>query len=164
VVARRERTSLFCARVALDTPARGRSSSPLGAGIETPMRLAAILLLALMTVTGHGAEDSDIGYPSPAAALAALKKNPDAQFSVMDGWTIVSTKENGNLVMWSFTPDGHPAHPAAVKRTMTRKDGAWYLDMKVLCGGTKAHCDKLVEDFKQLNERMTQYIREHHGT
>jgi hypothetical protein len=132
--------------------------------MDVPMRLAAILLLALMTVTGRGAEDSDIGYPSPAAALAALKKNPDAQFSVKDGWTIVSTKENGNLVMWSFTPEGHPAHPAAVKRTMTQKDGAWYLDMKVLCGGTKAHCDKLVEDFKQLNERMTQYIREHHGT
>jgi hypothetical protein len=32
VVARHERASLFCARVALDAPARGRSSSSLGVG------------------------------------------------------------------------------------------------------------------------------------
>jgi hypothetical protein len=42
VVARRERSSLFCARVALDGPARGRSSSPLGAGMRVPLTTAVV--------------------------------------------------------------------------------------------------------------------------
>src|SRR5436190_400226 len=82
VVRRRGRGKTVCARGADRALLRGRSTSQLGAVMDIPMRLAAMLLLALMTVTGQGAEDSDIGYPSPAAALAALKKNPDAEFSV----------------------------------------------------------------------------------
>jgi hypothetical protein len=37
------------------------------------------------------------------------------------------------------------------------------MEMAVLCGGTKAACDKLVKDFNELNERMKQDLRAHHG-
>lgn len=73
----------------------------------------------------------------------------------------MATDENGNHVLWSFTPEGHAAHPAAVKRTVLEKDGAVFIDMKVLCFGTQAACDKLVEEFKQLNERIKESM--HHG-
>jgi hypothetical protein len=123
----------------------------------------AVVLLALIA-TARAGENSDIGYPSPEAALEALRKNPDARFSIKGGWTIVSLSEGGNIVMWSFTPKDHPAYPAAVKRIMSQKEGAWYLEMKILCGGTKADCDKLAAEFNELNERMKKDIREHHGT
>jgi len=123
----------------------------------------AVALLALIATAGASG-NSDIGYPSPEAALEALRKNPDAQFSIKGGWTIVSLSEGGNIVMWSFAPKEHPAYPAAVKRIMSQKEGAWYLEMKILCGGTKADCDKLAAEFNELNERMKKDIREHHGT
>ena len=76
--------------------------------------------------------------------------------SSQSGWTVIT--ENGGLTLWSFTPPGHPAHPAAVKRVMSQKDGAWYVNMNVLCQADKAPCDQLVQDFKLLNERMRESI------
>jgi hypothetical protein len=47
-VARRERWKKLCARVELDTPARGRSTSPLGAGnVRMTLVLASVVYLAL---------------------------------------------------------------------------------------------------------------------
>jgi len=71
----------------------------------------------------------------------------------------VVTEQDG-LTLWSFTPEGHPAYPAVVKRQMVEKDGAWYVNMNALCEATKAACDKLIEDFKVLNERMRQSIEQ----
>ena len=125
---------------------------------------ASVVALGSLWLSALAAEPSSIGYPTVAAALEALRKDPQAHFSTQDGWTVVSATENGNPVVWSFTPEGHPAHPAAVKRTAVHeKDGAWTLEMAVLCGGTKPACDKLLEDFKELNERMKESLRGHHG-
>jgi len=127
------------------------------------MRIAVVsLTLVALLSAGVRADDSSIGYPTVDAALDALRKDPHAQFSTRDGWTIVATEENGNHVLWSFTPKGHSAYPAAVKRTVLEKDGAVLINMQVLCFGTQAGCDKLVADFKELNERIKQSM--HHGT
>ena len=128
------------------------------------MRTAVVLLTAIALVGAEvRADDSTIGYPTVDAALDALHKDPHAQFSTRDGWTIVATEENGNHVLWSFTPKGHAAYPAAVKRTvLEEKNGAISLEMKVLCFGTQAACDKLVDQFKELNERIKQSMQ-HHG-
>src|SRR2546422_3457337 len=96
--------------------------------------------------------NASIGYPSVAAALGALRVRKDVGVAVRDGWTVMT--EEGGLTLWSFTPDSHPAHPAVVRRQISQKDGAWYVDMNTLCEATKAACDKLVEDFRVLNERM----------
>src|SRR5712692_8164957 len=96
--------------------------------------------------------NASIGYSSVEAGLGALRVRKDIGVSVRDGWTIFS--EEGGLTLWSFTPDNHPAHPAVVRRQMTQKDGAWYVNMNTLCEATKAACDKLIEDFRVLNERM----------
>jgi len=126
------------------------------------MRTAFVsLALSVALAAQVCAEESTIGYPTVDAALEALRKDPHAQFTIQGGWTIVATEENGNHVLWSFTPKGHAAYPAAVKRTVLEKDGAVLIDMKVLCFGTQAACDKLVAEFKGLNERIKQSM--HHG-
>ena len=102
--------------------------------------------------------NASIGYPSVAAALGALRARKDVGVAVRDGWTVIT--EEGGLTLWSFTPDTHPAHPAVVRRQIGQKDGAWYVDMNALCEATKAACDKLVEDFRTLNERMRQSLEQ----
>ena len=75
----------------------------------------------LLTVAGAAAAAADesdvIGYPSIAAALAALRADPHATFETQQGWTVVANREGANPVQWFFTPEGHPAHPSVVKRT-----------------------------------------------
>lgn len=104
------------------------------------------------------ARNASIGYPSVAAALGALRARKDVKVSVQGGWTVVT--EQDGLTLWSFTPEGHPAYPAAVRRQVVQKDGAWYVNMNALCEATKVACDKLMEDFKVLNERMRQSIEQ----
>ena len=94
-------------------------------------------------------------------ALAALRARTDVTFSTEKGWTIV-TEANG-LTIWSFAPADHPAHPAYVKRWVFQKDGAWYQDMNVMCGASKAACDKLVADFQKLNEQMRESVQKSKG-
>lgn len=104
------------------------------------------------------ARNASIGYPSVAAALGGLRARKDVSVSVQGGWTVIT--EQDGLTLWSFTPENHPAHPAVVKRQMVQKDGAWYVNMNALCEATKSACDKLIEDFKVLNERMRQSIEQ----
>ena len=76
---------------------------------------------------------SSIGYPSVAAALDALKARKDVRISSQGGWTVIEDGSGGNATLWSFTPPNHPAHPAAVKRTLVQKDGAFFVEMDALC-------------------------------
>lgn len=102
---------------------------------------------------------SGIGYATVAEALAALKAKPGVQIEVTkpDAWTIVN--EPGD-VQWSFTPSSHSAYPAVVRRALkVNAEGGLYIEMSALCQAEKAPCDKLLEDFKELNERMRQSVR-----
>jgi hypothetical protein len=78
--------------------------------------------------------------------------------SLQSGWTIV--EDRANLTLWSFTPSGHPAHPAAFRRTITEKDGAFFVQTDGLCEATKAACDKLMAEFQELNDKMRDAIRQ----
>ena len=72
--------------------------------------------------------------------------------SIQSGWTVI--EDRANLSMWAFTPAGHPAHPAAIRRVLTEKDGAWFVEMSALCEATKSACDKVVAEFHELNNQM----------
>jgi len=101
--------------------------------------------------------NSSIGYSSVAEALSALKGKAGAQVREQDGWTIVADRESDTVqALWSFTPPGHPAHPAVVKRIVAERDGRVFLDMKVLCQAAKEPCDQLVREFQALNDRLQQ--------
>jgi hypothetical protein len=120
-------------------------------------------LLLLTAVTGclsisaaalaqPGESGQGIGYPSVAAALAALKARSDVNISVKEGWTIVN--DPAEKALWSFTPSNHPAHPAAVKRATVERDGQVFINMRALCQAEKSACDKLIAEFQELNQKV----------
>jgi len=101
-----------------------------------------------------------LGYTSVASALAAISAKPGVTVSVSkpDGWTIVA--EPDTYALWSFTPSGHYAHPAVVRRTIkTGEDGNVYVEMVALCQAPKEPCDRLIREFEDLNQRMRQSMQ-----
>jgi len=132
----------------------------------------ALLLSVLLTIYANVAyadasmpdplpeeDHSTIGYPSVKAALAALHAKPTVEFRVQDGWIIASEKEATTFDIWSFPPEGHAAYPAAVKRTLSQKDNATWIEMSVHCEASKVACDNLVKEFQQLNDRFRESLR-----
>jgi hypothetical protein len=119
-----------------------------------------LLLLALScgSPSAQEAQPGDIGYPTVAAALEALKAKPGTTLRMQGGWTIVN--DPGESAVWSFTPPGHAAYPAAIKRYVFQKDGAMMVRMTALCQAEKSACDRLIEEFKELNERAGRQMRE----
>jgi hypothetical protein len=97
-------------------------------------------------------EQAAIGYASVAATLAALRSEPTAQFREQRGWTVVASRERDAPVEWFFTPEGHAAHPAVVKRTATEHDGVGTIELAALCHAEQDACDRLLDDFRQQHE------------
>jgi hypothetical protein len=97
-----------------------------------------------------------IGYPSAEAALEALKARADVTISSEGGWTIADDKAGRTL--WSFTPAGHPAHPAAVRRTVVLENGRASIRMSALCPAQKQVCDSLLEEFRRMNAALQQSL------
>ncbi|WP_426196788.1 DUF4019 domain-containing protein [Massilia sp. DWR3-1-1] len=116
-----------------------------------------MLFLLTLAATAFAQPTSGVGYPNVAAALAALQAKPGVSLSRQGGWMIVDDKPANAI--WSFTPPGHPAHPAVVKRTIVSKDGMVGIEMTALCQAAKGPCDALMEEFKGLNEQMRQAMR-----
>jgi hypothetical protein len=106
------------------------------------------------------ATDSTVGYPTVAAALAALRAKSSVVFTKVGGWTIADDETAKTI--WSFPPPGNAAYPAAVKRQIVEKSGALSLEMSVICGATKQACDDLVRSFRQLNAQMTASMQSRH--
>lgn len=95
-----------------------------------------------------------IGYPSAAAALEALKARGDVAISEQGGWTIADDKAHHTL--WSFTQEGHAAHPAAVRRAVVNENGQAAIRMNILCQGGRAACDALAGEFGRMNAALQQ--------
>ena len=122
--------------------------------------------LALLLPAFAGAQDlappvesgkSTIGYETVAEALAALEAKPGVTVrDEADGWTVVGD----GRALWSFTPEGHPAHPSAAKREAVERDGQIVIEMAVLCQAGKEPCDQLVRDFATLNDRIGAQARQ----
>jgi hypothetical protein len=106
------------------------------------------------------ATNSTIGYPTVAAALADLRSKPGVVFTTKDGWTVAS--DEATTTLWSFSPAGYPAYPAAVKRQFVQENGQLSLKMNVQCEASKAACDDLVRTFQNLNAAMIADMRAHH--
>jgi len=95
---------------------------------------------------------SKIGYPTVAAALDGLRAKSGAKVAVQSGWTVI--EEPSIMTMWSFTPAGHPAHPAAIRRVIAQKGDDIFVEMEALCEAAKSACEKLLTEFRELNEQM----------
>jgi hypothetical protein len=130
-------------------------------GVHAQVKAAIpVALLALLLPASAGAQElpppaesgkSSVGYDTVAEALAALKAKPGAVIrEEADGWTVI----DDDNALWSFTPEGHPAHPSVVKRKAVERDGRVVIEMAVLCESSKAPCDQLVSEFTELNEEI----------
>ena len=87
---------------------------------------------------------SDIGYPSIAAALAALRSNPDLHVVTIDGWNVVD--DAGHDTFWRFALPGHPAWPSVVKQTVVLRDDRLAVDLRIRCEASRAACAALLAD------------------
>jgi hypothetical protein len=130
--------------------------------------ISALALLAWLDCSLAETETSEsssvaqtgVGYKTVGEALKALKAKPSAKVSLTkpDAWTIVT--ETDTMAQWSFTPPNHYAYPAVVKRVIKQNaNGDVYVEMSALCEAKKEPCDKLIEEFKELNERMRESIQ-----
>ena len=115
------------------------------------------IVIALCTLGSQAAfaqdvDSADIPQANVAAVLESLRADSSAQFREQRGWTVVASRERGEPVEWFFTPEGHPAHPAVVKRTAVERDGVGMIDLAALCQADQAVCDQLLDDFRQQQE------------
>lgn len=133
-----------------------------GAQMKSRASLACTLL-ALAGTVGHAEEangQSGVGYTSVDQALQALRAKPrvSVQVTKPDSWVIVSDPDSNS--QWSFTPNGHYADPAVVRRTIkTASNGDVSIEMSALCEATKGNCDRLMKEFEQLNARIRGAVR-----
>lgn len=98
-----------------------------------------------------------VGYAKVADALAAVQADPDIIRTDMDGWLVV--QQPARNAQWSFTPAGHPAHPAVMLRTIRRQaDGRRKVDSQLLCEGPAAACTELATEFARSSDRLQQYL------
>ena len=102
------------------------------------------------------AEPSPIGYATIEEAFNALKADPAVGMQEYEGWTIFNQKGDGKYILWSFTPDDHPAHPSVIRREIVKKDDKILIKMDALCNSNQLDCDLLIDQFKKINERISQ--------
>jgi hypothetical protein len=121
------------------------------------------LSMALLS-TGLRAQTADtaasIAYPTVAAARSALEAM-DGNGAIVthpEGWMIAN--EPLASAQWSFTPEGHYAYPAVVRRTVKRDaGGAVSVETASLCEAGADACARLLTEFASLNDRVSQSIR-----
>ena len=94
---------------------------------------------------------SPIQYSSVENALNKLKNKSSANTSYQAGWTIISLVENGNHVIWFFSPKKHAAYPAVIKKSIVAKGNGIETKIVTLCEAAKPECDKLINQFKKIN-------------
>lgn len=132
--------------------ALGRLKRRLAAGLALGLAVPALAVAA--------AEAAPFGHATVQDALAALQARDgvDAVVTHQDGWTVVA--EPGASTQWSFTPTGHAAHPAVVRRIVQRQpDGRVRVDVQAWCPqAPEAACDALRRQFEQMNERIRQAV------
>ena len=96
------------------------------------------------------AEATRIGYPTVEAALTAVRARPGVTESQSAGWTVIEDKAHHET--WLFSPEGHAAHPAVVKRTSMRRLGETRVQTAALCGANQVECNRLVAEIEAADK------------
>jgi len=116
--------------------------------------------LALGGTAAFAQPAPEIGFSKVAEALKALQAR-DGNGTIVthsDDWVIIN--EPLAAAQWSFTPPGHYAHPALVRRVIQRSGGgAVAVQLASLCEAPREACDRLKAEFEAMNERITQSVR-----
>jgi hypothetical protein len=128
--------------------------------IHATVRLLPVLAGALAAFAAGAAAQSDdlCGRPQQTAqalleSLSKAEKLPE----IHRDKAYVVLNDQARDTIWTFTVAGHPAHPSAVCRHFIRDgDGRLRIEMGVACSAQEAECEKLVNAFQELNQRMIQ--------
>jgi hypothetical protein len=119
------------------------------------LALIGILLLAC-NLPAFGGEN--IGYPSPEAALAALRAKPGVTFREENDWIVA--QDMADTTLWSITTENNRAHSTAVKRAFVERNGSIYIDTNILCTASKEICDQVAATFKQINADLQRQVQQ----
>lgn len=118
--------------------------------MKTLQIIASLLIFFSQNLIANNSTNP-IKYSSVDNALNTLKNKSSANTSYQAGWTIISLVENGNHVIWFFSPKKHTAYPAVIKKSIVAKGNGIETKIVTLCEAAKAECDKLTEQFKKIN-------------
>ena len=112
------------------------------------------------TAPPAAAPPADLGYRTVADALAGLRSR-DGNGTIVtesDGWVVIN--EPLATAQWSFTPKGHEAYPAVVRRVVVRgPDRSVRVDVVSLCEAPAEACTRLRQEFEAMNERIVQSVK-----
>lgn len=110
------------------------------------------------------ADGPTIGYDTVAEALAAVRSDPSSRVVMDFDWLVIEVGKIGqpDYALWNFSPPSHPAHPAAVKRTIHMREGQLVVDMDVACEAEKPDCDRMVREFQAITERFQHALNASH--
>ncbi len=131
------------------------------------MKKTFILCMWILASSAVHAENqpakSGIGFSTVDEALVFLKTKPNVTFTTTkpDGWLIAN--EQSPFTVWSFTPQGHYADPAVVKRELKQNSGGVFIETSALCEADKSSCDRLLGEFQQMNSQVRQRVGEELG-
>lgn len=128
------------------------------------MKFLSIFLIAILVgCSSTTPVKEDLGYQGQDSSglgvnelLSKLKSDPEVNVRVERGWQIAEVKSE--RVLYSFTPESHPAHPSYVKREIVEKDGSIFMETSASCGAEKIVCDQLIRDFIELNNKVKENI------
>jgi hypothetical protein len=118
------------------------------------MKIFTIIFIVLIIYSASllAANEGSINHPSVSNKLKMLKKQPSSIISQQGGWTIISLIENGNHVLWFFSPEEDATYPAVFKKTIIKKNGGIETIITTQCEAPKAKCDTLIKQFMNMNE------------
>src|SRR5438094_283919 len=130
------------------------------------MRQLCVTVIALCLTAVHSAHADELcGTPSaaPAAVLARVSAaNPPS--AVTHTGQYLAIFDQASKIMWTFTADGHAAHPSVVcRRIVQEAGGSLSLLMNVHCVAAEAACLQLKRDFEALNARMIDELKKKQG-
>ena len=117
---------------------------------------AIVISFSLTAVAQQASEQSPVGYDSVEEALQALQSEPGVQMSTHDSWTVAIQQNEASTIVWSFTQEGHDAHPAVIRREFVEQEGLLSIDMKGLCESEEEPCDLLFQQFRLMDKEILQ--------
>lgn len=126
--------------------------------VLTALTKASLLACSIAAAQAQSMQPADLAAmktDTVDATLVELRKDPDRVFAEHGGWVVGEKSIDGGSELWSFTPEGHDAHPAAVQRLITNSEGAALkIKMTIQCDAEASACEALEKLFTVMNENL----------
>lgn len=104
----------------------------------------ALIIYLLASTTYSFAEDPE--FDSVAEVLEHLQNRQDVKIRTQQEWTIAKDPEE--MALYTFTTQGHPAHPAVFIRKVIQDANTIRLRTWSICEAEKAACDLLLAEME----------------